>query len=147
MGTALVNAGKLASKLDNFNWEILDAVGRLTDDRRAEAAEVDHLVREALSADEQAVALDPALKEAQSRAVRVLTQVPGERRGFSPPVIFPSIREVTPRRSPVLHQGEKANLTLAEAQRELDLLEKEAQAGKVVTVSLAWQVVEKGGEA
>jgi len=36
---------------------------------------------------------------------------------------------------------------VAEARRELDLLEKEAQAGKTVTVSLAWQVVEGGDKA
>ncbi|HJT78464.1 MAG TPA: phage resistance protein, partial [Gemmataceae bacterium] len=73
MGTALVNAGDLAATLDAFNWEILDAVGRLTDERREGAAEVGRIVREALAADEQAVPLAPALKEAQSKAVRLLT--------------------------------------------------------------------------
>jgi hypothetical protein len=54
---------------------------------------------------------------------------------------------LTPRRSPSVRQGGKADLSLAEARRELDLLEKEAQAGKAVTVSLAWQVVDGGDEA
>jgi hypothetical protein len=81
MGTVLVKAGELAATLDAFNWEILDAVGRLTDERRAGAAEVDRIAREALAADEQAVPLAPALKEAQSKAVRLLTAPMGERRG------------------------------------------------------------------
>src|SRR5205823_13238543 len=66
MGIVLVKAGELAATLDAFNWEILDAVGRLTDERQAGATEVDRIVREALTADEQAVPLAPALKEAQS---------------------------------------------------------------------------------
>jgi hypothetical protein len=141
MGTVLVKAGELAATLDAFNWEILDAVGRLTDDRRAGAAEVDRTVREALAADEQAVPLAPALKEAQSRAVRLLTQ--------QPPTVTPlGGKHVQPpgARRPTVRQGEKAGLSPAEARQELDLLEKEARAGKAVTVSLAWQIVEGGGE-
>jgi hypothetical protein len=148
MGTVLVKGGELSATLDAFNWEILDAVGRLTDERRAGAAEVDRIVREALASDEQAVPLAPALKEAQSKAVRLLTAPEGERRGVSPPVpTAPTTGGLTPRRSPSVRQGEKAGLSLAEARRELELLEKEARAGKVVTVSLAWQVEEEGGEA
>ena len=39
-------------------------------------AEVNRLVREALAADEHVVPLAPSLKEAQSKAVRLLTQKP-----------------------------------------------------------------------
>ena len=147
MGTVLVKAGELAATLDAFNWEILDAVGRLTDERRAGSAEVDRIVREALTADEQAVPLAPALKEAQSKAVRLLTQQPPPPK---PPAVTPPggkpIEPTPGGRPPAVRQGEKAGLSLAEARRELDLLEKEARAGKAVTVSLAWQVVEGGGE-
>jgi hypothetical protein len=62
----------------------------------------------------------------------------------SPPAL-PNTGGLTPRRSPV-RQGEKAGLSVAEARRELDLLEEEARSGKAVTVSLAWRVVEGGGE-
>jgi hypothetical protein len=146
MGTVLAKAGELAATLDGFNWEILDAVGRLADERRAGAAEADRIVREALAADEQAVPLAPALKEAQSMAVRLLTQQPQPR----PPAVTPPggkpVRPTPGGRPPAARQGEKPGLSLAEARRELDLLDKEARAGKAVTVSLAWQVVEGGGE-
>jgi hypothetical protein len=144
MGTVLVKAGELAATLDAFNWEILDAVGRLTDERRAGAAEVDRIVREALTADEQAVPLAAALKEAQSKAVRLLTQ---QQPPKSPQVTLPGGKPVQPLggRPPAVRQGEKADLSLAQARQELDLLEQEARAGKTVTVSLAWQV-EGGGE-
>src|SRR5205807_7891760 len=63
MGTCLKHAAELSATLDAFNWEILDAVGRLGG-RRDGADEVLRLVREALAADEHALALAPALKEA-----------------------------------------------------------------------------------
>jgi hypothetical protein len=136
MRTVLSRAGELAATLNTFNWEILDAVSRLTDERQADAADVVRIVREALSADEQAVPLAPALNEAQSKAVRLLTQQPP-----GPPVTpLPD----PPR--PGVRQGAKENLSLSQARRELDLLESEARAGKTVTVSLTWRVVEKGGE-
>ena len=46
-----------------------------------------------------------------------------------------------------MRQGQKSDLTPAEARQELELLEKETQAGNAVTVSLAWQIVVGGGEA
>jgi hypothetical protein len=53
---------------------------------------------------------------------------------------------LTPRRSPVQY-GEKADLSVADARRELDLLEQEDQAGKTVTIKLSWQITEKEGKA
>jgi hypothetical protein len=142
MGTVLVKAGELAATLDAFNWEILDAVGRLADERQAVAAEVDRIVREALTADEHAVSLAPALKEAQSKAVRLLTQQPK----VSPPIVKP-IQDPTGDRGRNVQQGQKDGLSLAEARQELELLERKAQPGKTVTVSLAWRIVEEGGKA
>ncbi len=147
MGAVLVKAGELAATLDAFNWEILDAVGKLTDERRAGAAEVDRIVREALAADEHAVPLASALKEAQSKAVRLLTQQP------SPPPTVPVVtKPVQPPtasggRKRNVRQGEKLGLSVADARRQLEQFEQEVQAGRVVTVSLAWQIVEGGDKA
>jgi hypothetical protein len=147
MGTVLEKAGELAATLDAFNWEILDAVGRLTDERRAGATEVNRLVREALVADEQAVPLAPALKEAQSKAVRLLTHQLPKPPAVAPPIVTTPVQSPAGSPSRNVRQGEKADLSLADARRELDLLEKEVKVGKSVTVSLAWQVIEGGGEA
>jgi hypothetical protein len=145
MGACLKHASELSATLDTFNWEILDAVGRLSDDRREGAAEVLRLVREAMTADEHAVALAPALKEAQSKAVRLLTQATP--RGPDP--VQPPEKPVAPPRIPTsprtVSTGEKAGLTLAEAARELEQLNKEQADGRKVTVSLAWKI-ESGGE-
>jgi hypothetical protein len=148
MGTVLVKAGELAATLDAFSWEILDAVCRLTDERREAAAEVDQSVREALTADEHAVPLGPALREAQSKAVRLLSgQTSPKTPMVSPPAVGKVTQPPTGSRKRNVRHGEKADLSVAEARRELEVLEQEAQAGKAVTVTLAWQIVEKGGEA
>jgi hypothetical protein len=146
MGSCLKHAAELSATLDAFNWEILDAVGKLGDGRRDGAAEVQRLVREALAADEHALALAPALKEAQSKAVRLLTQATAQP---APEVVAPPDRPVTvPPMKPTprtVGSGEKAGLTLAEAAEQLERLKKEQEAGRTVTVSLAWKV-ESGGE-
>jgi hypothetical protein len=147
MGTVLVKASELSATLDAFNWEILDAVGKLADERRAGAAEVGHIVREALKADEHAVPLAPALKEAQSKAVRLLTQQPSPTP--TAPVVVKPVQPPPPAggRKPNVRQGEKLGLSVADARRQLEQLEQEVQAGRAVTVSLAWQIVDGGGEA
>jgi hypothetical protein len=142
MGTVLVKATELSATLDAFNWEILDAVGRLTDERKAAATEIDHTVREALAADEHALSLAPALKEGQSKAVRLLAQ-------HSPPGPVVKLPQPTkPETGPTLkvRQGEKSDLTVADARTQLEELEQEVRAGRTVTVSLAWQIVEGGGK-
>jgi hypothetical protein len=145
MSACLAKGAELAATLDAFNWEILDAVGRLDDERQAGATEVSRTVHEAMTADEHAVPLAPALKEAQSRAVRLLTKSTP-----SPRTTTPSTR-VTPQPGPggnrgSVREGEKAGLNLSEARRQLEQLEAEAQAGRKVTVDLAWRIVEGGGE-
>ena len=125
---------------------ILDAVGRLGDNRRDGAAEVRRIVCEALAADEHALALAPALKEAQSKAVRLLTQRPAtlppvvDTEGDKPVAIAPIA--ATPR---TVQRGEKAGLSLTEAQKQIERLKQEQAAGRTVTVSLAWKI-EAGGE-
>ncbi len=138
MSTCLGRATELSATLDAFNWEILDAVSRLTDERKSGAAEVDKIVREALTADEHAVALAPALKEAQSKAVRLLTTK-------EPPPLPPEKRKVPPEQQDggrQTVQGHKDDMSLVEARRQLDVLEQEEQAGSTVKVSLSWQIVE-----
>jgi hypothetical protein len=143
MGTVLEKANELSATLNAFNWEILDAVTRLTDDRQAAAAEVKRLVCEALTADEQAAPLAPALKEAQSKAVRLLTQPLSPP---PPPSLPPLIKEKKDERDKVRH-GERAGLSVTQARLQLDQLEQEARAGHKVTVNLSWQIAEGGGES
>jgi hypothetical protein len=142
----------LSATLEAFNWEILDAVGRLTDNRRTGAAEVLRIVREALAADEYVVPLAPALKEAQSKAVRLLTQPPPPP-PVVPPIVPPIVLPLPDPPPPVppvvitpktVEHGEKVGLTLAAVQDQLERLKKEETAGRRVTVNMSWKI-EAGG--
>jgi len=149
MSTCLGRAAELAVALDSFSWEILDAVAKLDGSQRAAADEVVRTVREALAADEHAVALAPTLKEAQSKAVRLLTARPPVQPAVLPPAVPPIadppvVVAPVPATPKTVLRGEKAGLTLAEAQAQLDRLKEELSAGRAVTVSMAWKV-ETGG--
>jgi hypothetical protein len=148
MRTCLGQAAELAATLDAFSWEILDAVGRLGDERQTAAAEVARIVREAMTADEHARPLAPALKEAQSMAVRLLTEQPSSSpTDMTPPVVKLEQGPAPNRtRTPKVQQGQKNGISLTEACRQLEALEREVRAGRSVTVSLAWRIVEEGGE-
>jgi hypothetical protein len=146
MGTSLKSAGELAATLEAFNWEVLDAVSRLTDERKAGAARVRQIVCEALTADEHAIALAPALKEAQSKAVRLLTQSTPAPTPVAPPVEKPVTVTPLPTTPKTIQSGEKSGLTLTEAQKQIEQLKKEEASGRKVTVSLAWKI-EAGGDS
>jgi hypothetical protein len=76
MGTSFKKAGDVLESLARVNWELLEAVLRLTDERGQAAQGIWTALRQAFQTDELAVALGPALTEAQSRAVKLLADVP-----------------------------------------------------------------------
>jgi hypothetical protein len=76
MGTSFKKAGDVVDALSRVNWELLEAVLRLTDDRKTAAEAVWTSVKDAFHRDELAVAIGPALADAQSRAVKLLADVP-----------------------------------------------------------------------
>jgi hypothetical protein len=76
MGASFKKAGDVLESLSRVNWELLEAVLRLADDRKQAAQAIWTVLRQAFQADELAVALGPALTEAQSRAVKLLADVP-----------------------------------------------------------------------
>jgi hypothetical protein len=76
MGTSFKKAGDVLESLARASWELLEAVLRLTDERAQAAQGIWTALRRAFQADELAVALGPALTEAQSRAVKLLADVP-----------------------------------------------------------------------
>jgi hypothetical protein len=86
MGTSFKKAGDVLESLSRVNWELLEAVLRLADGRKQAAQATWTDLRQAFRADELAVALGPALTEAQSRAVKLLADVPKTQpEGRTPP--------------------------------------------------------------
>jgi len=76
MGASFKKAGDMLESISRVNWELLEAVLRLTDDRKQAAQAIWITLRQAFQADELAVALGPALTEAQSRSVKLLADLP-----------------------------------------------------------------------
>jgi len=74
MATSIKKAVPASTTLEQTTWEIFDAVGRLTGDRAAAARAVRARAAEALSCDENAVALGPKLGSAQGDALKLITQ-------------------------------------------------------------------------
>lgn len=76
MGECLSKASQLLATIESTNWEIFDAIARLADDRQAVAQSIRSSIAQALQSDEHVTSLGPTLKEAQLKAVRLLTQSP-----------------------------------------------------------------------
>ena len=75
MGECLSNASQFVATIESTNWEIFDAIAKLADDRQAVAQSIRSSIAHALQSDEHVTSLGPTLKEAQLKAVRLLTQV------------------------------------------------------------------------
>ena len=76
MGECLVKAPGLAATLDGTNWEIFEAIGRLNDSEPPRRARFGREVEQVLHCDEHVKPLAAVLKEAQSKAVRLLVPPP-----------------------------------------------------------------------
>jgi hypothetical protein len=140
MGECLSKATELAERLDATDWEIFEATTRLTDERQTVADEIHRSICQALTSDEHVISLAPALKEAQAKAVRLLTTptpVPGPK-AEPKPVPRPG--------RTILRQGAEQHLTLRAAQDLIARLEHELQAGQDIHFTISWTIEEGGTE-
>jgi hypothetical protein len=76
VGASFKKAADVVDALGRVKWELLEAVLKLDDERRSAAQTIWASVRQAFQADELAIALGPVLSDAESRAVRLLADVP-----------------------------------------------------------------------
>lgn len=144
MGECVTKAAELEGNLDTAGWDIFKAIGELTDERQAEASKVLIDVRQALASDEHAVSLAPALKEAQAKAVRLLTK-------SSPPPPAkhepPEVQKPQPKREKkVIDRGEQHDVTVDAASGKLSDLKNKLQPGQSARINLSW-IIEEGGQS
>ena len=146
MGECLTRSARFVGLLDGTNWEIFEAIGKLTDQRQAAAAILMQSVRAAMQCDEHVISLGPALKEAQAAAVRLLTQPPPV---VVPPVVPPPATEtalkppvIPPPRSKrsIVEQGAKENLSLDEVTELVGTLSEKLKPGQALRVSVSWVI-------
>ena len=139
MGECRSKAAELNGTLEGTNWEIFEAVGKLTDERKATAEEIRSSVEQALRSDEHVIQLGPALKGAQSKAVRLLT---------NPPVTEPT-PDPTPKPKPtprkrVVGKDSKEGLGISEAKDLLSDLAQGLREGQDIRLNVSW-IIEEGG--
>lgn len=73
VGNSLASASKLDQSLEVTEWEILEGVRGLSDERKTRADEIWTELEDAFSSDEYATPLQPVLADLKQRAVQLLT--------------------------------------------------------------------------
>jgi len=148
----------LLATIDSKNWEIFDAIDKLADERQAVAQSIRSSIAQALQSDEHVTALGPTLKEAQLKAVRLLTQTPQPVSPVVPPVVppAPGRTEVTlpgvklPVSKPTatkkfLESETRSDLSIGELKKIVSDLEQKYSGKQVVKFDASWTVEENGG--
>jgi len=144
LGRGLKSAAEVVGVLESTGWEVFEAAGRLTDERKAAAAFIQKQVAEALAGDELAVALGPALRSAHSDALRLLVKelppAPPPPPPVDPPHVAPPQR---PLGEVVVDEAAEAVLESSEAQPVLQRLQKRLQQDPTLRLRVAWKLVRK----
>ncbi|MGH7860519.1 MAG: hypothetical protein ACREQY_24575, partial [Candidatus Binatia bacterium] len=125
MGTSLRKAQELYGVLEGTNWEVFDALRKLNDERREPAQGILKRVADALAADEYAIALAPALRDAQSKGLRLLTSTRGE---VKPP----------PKSRRVIEEAGREGLDAGGARGVFRDLESKLERGRSRRLNLNW---------
>jgi hypothetical protein len=116
VAASIAEAGRLAESLQSGNWDLFDALQRVTDERRIAAEAIRQRVTDALAADEYVVRFAPELRAAQSEAVKLLSQPTV---APPPPPTKPGRRRVESARAQDLDPGRAKDL-FASLQKKLD---------------------------
>ncbi len=130
MGECLNKAGTLAATLDGTNWEIFEAIAGLTDVRKTAVNDIRSAVEQTLRCDEHVKPLAGTLKEAQSRAVRLLTAPP------PPPPPPPPGRKL-------IDQGAEMFRRIEDAKAKLEQLAKLTGDHRDIRMTITWQIEEE----
>jgi hypothetical protein len=137
MGECVKKAGVLLGVLESTNWEIFEAAGKLPTDKQSRAESIRSSVAKALRLDEHVCALGPALKDAQSQALKLLTEV------ATPTSPGPTPTPTPPRGRTVVDQGELDFQSVGTARAKLDELAALLREGRTIALTLTWRVEEK----
>ena len=132
---------------------IFEAIDRLSGERQSAAKAIRSSVTQALQADEHVTQLGPALREAQSRAMRLVQQAISDQQSQSsvqPSVVSRQLNNDGDQRSAVSDQSQedgpvtsnyRENLSIAQVERILDDLKKEV-SHHIVSINLSWSITE-----
>ena len=143
MGDCIAKAAELDGNIDTAGLQTFDLIRNLPQEHQATAREILDEVHQAISSDEHVIQLAPALKGAQAKAMRLLTQLVKEKRPVDPVdvVIAQTKPPVVPGKK-VVGQDTKQNVSLSVAKETLATLEAKLQVGQTARVNLSWVIEE-----
>jgi hypothetical protein len=150
MGECLSKVRQLTGTIDGANWEIFETIGKLPADLQGRASEILSALKDALSSDEHVIALGAALKEAQAKALRLITEVTTKVPPVGPGPDPERDKPVPPKPRPgkrVVNQGSQDNLDLPAATDLLQKLSNERTDSQQVRITISWIVEDNGGDA
>jgi hypothetical protein len=138
MGECLVKAATLVGVLERTGWEILETVETLPEEHQPVADEIRRGVEEALRRDEHVIELEPALRLAESRGLRLLKEL--TKTPPPPPVNWPP----PPRHGKrIVRRDSREDLELGAAVELLAGLEGAVGANQTIRLNISW-VIEEG---
>ncbi len=146
MGECLNNAGTLAGTLDGTNWEIFEAIEKLADERTTAAAAVRTSLGEVLRCDEHVKSLAVVLREAQSKAVKLLTTEKPKTPVVPEPRIQPKTSTPAPSAKPgriLIDEGTEECNGIAAAREKLEQLAKLMNDRRRIEMTIAWRIDEE----
>jgi hypothetical protein len=154
MAECVSKAAELEGNLDTAGWQTFDLIARLPEQHQPKANQILKSVREALTSDEHAIQLAPALKGAQSEAMRLLEKLVEVKPPSPepPPNQLPSASRADGHGTSVaagtdpsgMTSGSKSDLALHVAKQLLAELEAKLKPGETLRVHIEW-TIERGG--
>jgi hypothetical protein len=138
MGATLAQASVLRSVLEGDDWQLFDALEKVTDERLKVAKEIIQEVRTALACDEHVESLREAVARAKRRAINLLAETKAPK-AVSPPPPERGRRVVT--------SGERKGLTARDVKPLFEGLQNELEANRDRRASVQWSIDEPEGSS
>jgi hypothetical protein len=136
MGSSLKRAESVAESLNRMKWHLIEGLGRLNDHRSEAASVIVARLKEAFQKDEYAIALGPAVAEAEEKAARLLADVPK-----TPPPRPPEPRPPVSGR--IIAQGNSEDLSKDEIETIVDEIREAFKRDSGALLRVTWEVYKK----
>ncbi len=154
MAKSLTSAGDVLDALRDLPWSLLDSLGRITDDRKAQAQEVLLNIHQALLADEHVTGFALALRDARDEAYRLLAQATTQPTSvvaqLDPSQVTPAITQpggVVTNPIRVVDQGHRSGLDAAELAGLVAELTRRLQQDSHLRLEVHWVLRREGGQS
>jgi hypothetical protein len=152
MAKSLASAADVLDAIQEVPWSLLDSLGRITDERQPQAAQVLQSLREALLADEHVSSFALALRDARDEAYRLLAQAPGQPTPVQHPDLVPGPVVVTPTpgegtdREHVIDQGQQSGLNAEGLAGLVAELTRRLQQDARLRLEVRWVLRKEGNQ-